>query len=60
MIKKILFFLIVGGIGYIIFIPPLLQEIKSDINGNTEASILEFLDTNTDQQNQSDSTDDEL
>ncbi len=51
MIKRLLLTFIVGGIGYLIFVPPLMQEIKNEIDSPTDASVFELFDAQEDQNN---------
>lgn len=51
MIKRIILTFLVGSIGYLIFVPPLMQEIKSDIDTPSEASVFELFDAQENQNN---------
>lgn len=59
MIKKLLISMLIGGLGYLIFVPPLLQSIQDNVS-SPEASVLELFHPNQDQQDQSHSANGEL
>lgn len=47
MIKKLFFIIILGAIGYILFMPSALEQVQSEFEvTDTQASVLELFDSN--------------